>query len=61
MQRGTCAVVMRVIPGKVPDFDSLGLPSELAKIVELRNGIVLGDWSHRLRKILNPGRHHRQN
>jgi twitching motility protein PilT len=41
MQRGTCAVVMRVIPGKVPDFDLLGLPSELAKIVELRNGIVL--------------------
>src|ERR1700685_4508489 len=31
MQRGTCAVVMRVIPGKVPDFDLLGLPSELAK------------------------------
>ena len=41
MQRGTCAVVMRVIPGKVPDFDLLGLPSELAKIVALRNGIVL--------------------
>jgi twitching motility protein PilT len=41
MQRGTCAVVMRVIPGKVPDFDLLGLPSELQKIVELRNGIVL--------------------
>ncbi|MGA7399177.1 MAG: PilT/PilU family type 4a pilus ATPase [Candidatus Sulfotelmatobacter sp.] len=41
MQRGTCAVVMRVIPGKVPDFESLNLPSELAKIVDLRNGIVL--------------------
>ena len=41
MQRGTCAVVMRVIPGKVPDFESLNLPAELAKIVELRNGIVL--------------------
>jgi twitching motility protein PilT len=41
MQRGTCAVVMRVIPGKVPDFASLNLPDELAKIVELRNGIVL--------------------
>ena len=41
MQRGTCAVVMRVIPGKVPDFTALNLPSELAKIVELRNGIVL--------------------
>src|SRR5580693_2420849 len=29
MQRGTCAVVMRVIPGKVPDFESLNLPAEL--------------------------------
>ena len=41
MQRGTCAVVMRVIPGKVPDFESLSLPLELGKIVGLRNGIVL--------------------
>ena len=41
MQRGSCAVVMRVIPGKVPDFESLNLPSELEKIVGLRNGIVL--------------------
>jgi len=41
MQRGTCAVVMRVIPGKVPDLDSLNLPAELGKIIELRNGIVL--------------------
>src|SRR6202522_1724810 len=41
MQRGTCAIVMRVIPGKVPDFEALNLPAELKKIVELRNGIVL--------------------
>jgi twitching motility protein PilT len=41
MQRGTCAVVMRVIPGKVPDFEVLNLPAELGKIVGLRNGIVL--------------------
>ncbi len=41
MQRGSCAVVMRVIPGKIPDFATLNLPAELAKIVELRNGIVL--------------------
>src|ERR1700704_2967541 len=41
MQRGSCAVVMRVIPSKVPDFESLNLPSELGKIVGLRNGIVL--------------------
>src|ERR1700675_4420092 len=41
MQRGSCAIVMRVIPGKVPDFESLNLPSKLGKIVGLRNGIVL--------------------
>jgi twitching motility protein PilT len=41
MQRGTCAIVMRVIPAKVPDLESLNLPAELNKIVHLRNGIVL--------------------
>jgi twitching motility protein PilT len=41
MQRGSCAIVMRVIPGVVPDFDMLNLPAELKKVVELRNGIVL--------------------
>jgi twitching motility protein PilT len=41
MQRGSCAVVMRVIPGEIPDFDALNLPAELKKIVHLRNGIVL--------------------
>jgi len=61
MQRGTCAVVMRVIPGKVPDFESLNLPEELGKIVGLRNGIVLVTGPHRLRQIVDPGRDHRQN
>jgi twitching motility protein PilT len=41
MQRGTCAIVLRVIPGDVPAFESLNLPAELGKIVNLRNGIVL--------------------
>jgi twitching motility protein PilT len=41
MQRGSCAVVMRVIPSRVPSFEELNLPSELQKIVGLRNGIVL--------------------
>ena len=41
MQRGSCAVVMRVIPVEIPDFDALHLPAELKKIVDLRNGIVL--------------------
>src|SRR3954471_167541 len=41
MQRGTCAVVMRVIPSRVPSFEELNLPSELQQIIGLRNGIVL--------------------
>jgi twitching motility protein PilT len=40
-ERGSCAIVMRVIPGNVPAFESLNLPTELKKIVGLRNGIVL--------------------
>ena len=40
-QRGTCAIVMRVIPSSVPDFKSLNLPEEMAATGELRNGIVL--------------------
>jgi twitching motility protein PilT len=40
-QRGTCAIVMRVIPSSIPDFKSLNLPEQLAETVDLRNGIVL--------------------
>src|SRR6202790_3945831 len=40
-QRGTYAIVMRVIPMTTPDFKSLNLPVQLSEIVELRNGIVL--------------------
>ena len=40
-QRGTCAIVMRVIPSSIPDFKSLNLPDALAETVDLRNGIVL--------------------
>src|ERR1700722_5091965 len=40
-QRGSCAIVMRVIPPTVPTFDSLHLPEVLAEIVNLRNGIAL--------------------
>ena len=39
-QRGTYAVVMRLIPVTIPSFQDLGLPEVLAKIVGLRNGIV---------------------
>jgi len=41
IQRGSCAVVMRVIPTKIPEFSSLGLPIQLGEIANLRDGIVL--------------------
>jgi twitching motility protein PilT len=40
-QRGSYAIVMRVIPQAVPDFNSLNLPVQLGEIAGLRNGIVL--------------------
>jgi twitching motility protein PilT len=40
-QRGSCAVVMRVIPDKIPGFEELHLPDVLREIVDVRNGIVL--------------------
>jgi twitching motility protein PilT len=40
-QRGTCAVVMRVIPDKIPGFAELNLPETLQEIVHLRNGLAL--------------------
>jgi twitching motility protein PilT len=40
-QRGSCAIVMRVIPSSVPDFKALNLPPQLAETAGLRNGIVL--------------------
>ncbi len=40
-QRGSCAIVMRVIPNKIPDLAALNLPAHLAETAELHNGIVL--------------------
>jgi twitching motility protein PilT len=40
-QRGSCAIVMRVIPPTVPDFKALNLPEHLGEVSSLRNGIVL--------------------
>jgi twitching motility protein PilT len=41
IQRGSCAVVMRVIPTEIPQFATLGLPPQLAELAKLRDGIVL--------------------
>jgi twitching motility protein PilT len=40
-QRGSHAIVMRVIPQTIPSLAELNLPARLAEIADLRNGIVL--------------------
>ena len=41
IQRGSCAVVMRVIPTSIPDFASLRMPQQLSDVTKLKDGIVL--------------------
>lgn len=40
-QRGSCAIVMRVIPNTVPNFETFNLPPQLADSANLKNGVVL--------------------
>ena len=40
-QRGSYAIVMRVIPTNPPNFNDFNLPAQLKEIVNLKNGIVL--------------------
>ncbi|MCU1230882.1 MAG: pilus retraction protein PilT [Acidobacteria bacterium] len=40
-QRGTYAIVLRVIPEGIPTLESLRLPRELYNVPSLKNGIVL--------------------
>jgi len=41
IQRGSCAIVMRVIPTVIPDLAALKLPPQIADVAHVRNGIVL--------------------
>ena len=41
IQRGSCAIVMRVIPTVIPTFSSLHLPPQLEEAAKVRNGIIL--------------------
>lgn len=41
IQRGSCAIVMRVIPTIIPTFSSLRLPAQLDEAANVRNGIIL--------------------
>lgn len=40
-QRGTHAIIMRVIPTNPPNFNDFDLPSQLQEIADIKNGIVL--------------------
>jgi len=40
-QRGTHAIVMRVVPDEIPSFEDLCIPVILKDVAELKNGIVL--------------------
>ncbi|MFL6202977.1 MAG: type IV pilus twitching motility protein PilT [Thermoanaerobaculia bacterium] len=40
-QRGTYAIVLRVIPEGIPTLEKLGMPAELHNVGKLKNGIVL--------------------
>jgi twitching motility protein PilT len=41
IQRGSCAIVMRVIPTVIPTFISLRLPAQLEEAANVRNGMIL--------------------
>jgi len=41
IQRGSCAIVMRVIPTAIPTFGSLRLPAQLEEAAKVRHGIIL--------------------
>jgi len=41
IQRGSCAIVMRVIPTVIPTISSLRLPAQLEEAAKVRNGLVL--------------------
>jgi twitching motility protein PilT len=41
IQRGSCAIVMRVIPTVIPTLRSLRLPPQLEEAANVRNGIIL--------------------
>jgi twitching motility protein PilT len=41
IQRGSCAIVMRVIPTVIPTLGSLRLPAQLEDAADVRNGIIL--------------------
>src|SRR5215207_6673367 len=43
-QRGTYAIVLRVIPEGIPTLTSLKMPREVHNVASLKNGVVLVTW-----------------
>jgi len=41
LQRGTHAIAIRVLPLSIPEFTSLGLPTDILKFTNLSSGLVL--------------------
>ncbi len=41
LQRGEVAMVVRLLKSNIPDFDQLGLPSQVADLAMLKDGLVL--------------------
>lgn len=40
-QRGSISAVFRYIPGDIPDFETLNLPSVMTELVSLKHGLIL--------------------
>jgi twitching motility protein PilT len=57
-QRGSIAIVMRVIPDAISGFEELHLPPQLKEIVQMKNGIVLVTGPTGFGKIFHPRRNH---
>ncbi len=55
IQRGSCAVVMRVIPTTIPDFATLRMPPQLADVTKLQGWNCAGDRSGRVGQVVNAG------
>ena len=59
-QRGTCAIVMRVIPSSIPDFNSLNLPDALAETIKPPNAICARHRPHGKRPAAELSRYFEQ-
>src|ERR1700683_5179423 len=55
IQRGSCAIVLRVIPTVIPTLSSLRLPSQLEEAAKVRNGIILVTGGTGSGKCSHPG------